>query len=47
MVYVMISPNYAVNTCRHAGMRYNKKGKVPATGERNSFTGIVLQRSEI
>ncbi|AAM03903.1 predicted protein [Methanosarcina acetivorans C2A] len=27
MVYVMISPNYAVSTCPHAGMRYNKKRK--------------------
>ncbi|AKB31065.1 hypothetical protein MSSAC_0407 [Methanosarcina siciliae C2J] len=23
----MISPNYAVNTCRHAGMRFYKKRK--------------------
>ncbi|WP_048162827.1 MULTISPECIES: hypothetical protein [unclassified Methanosarcina] len=47
MVYGIISPNYAVNTCQHADMSYNKKGKVPGTGERNSFTGIVLQKSGI
>lgn len=27
MVYVMISPNYAVNTCQHADVRYTKKRK--------------------
>jgi hypothetical protein len=47
MVYVRISPNYAVNTCPHADMYYNKKGKVPGTGERNFFIGIVLQESGI
>ncbi len=29
MVYVMISPNYDVNTCQRADMQYIKKGKVP------------------
>jgi len=28
-------------------VEYNKKGKVPVTGVRNSFTGIVLQKSGI
>lgn len=47
MVYVIISPNYAVNTCQHSGMSYNKKGKVPGTGVRNFSPGIVPQKSGI
>jgi hypothetical protein len=42
MVYVMISPNYDVNTCQRADMTYIKKGKVPETGERKFFHRYVL-----
>jgi len=37
MVYVIISPNYAVNTCQHAGMSYNKKRKSSGNRRKKFF----------
>ena len=40
MVYVMISPNYDVNTCQCTDMQYIKKGKVPENRRKKIFSPV-------